>query len=204
MAEDVKLPKLHVVTVSTRPGRIGPGIARWFAGFARKHGKFDVSEVDLAEIGLPLLDEPNHPMRRQYINVHTKRWSQTVDAADAIVFVVPEYNYSPPPSLTNALDYLFWEWNYKPAGFVGYGGISGGQRSTGPARITTSSLKMMPVPEMVVLPNVFQQLKDGVFTANAFNEQGATAMLNEMAKWEEALRPLRAEIRRRQVTELAA
>src|ERR1700741_2157396 len=149
MAADVKLPKLHVVTVSTRPGRIGPSIAKWVAEFARTNGKFDVTEIDLAEFNLPLLDEPNHPMRRQYENAHTKRWSDSVNRADAFVFVVPEYNYSPPPTLTNALDYLFWEWNYKPAGFVGYGGISGGQRSTGPARITASTLKMMPVPEMV-------------------------------------------------------
>ena len=198
------LPKLHVVTVSTRPGRIGPAITGWFADFARKQGKFDVVEVDLADFGLPLLDEPHHPMRRQYEHDHTKRWSQSVNEADAFVFVVPEYNYSPPPALTNALDYLYWEWNYKPVGFVGYGGISGGQRSTGPARITASTLKMMPVPEMVVLPNVFQQLKDGVFTSNAFNEQGATAMLNELAKWEHALAPLRAGIRNETREKLAA
>jgi hypothetical protein len=47
----------------------------------------------------------------------------------------------------------------------------------------------------VPVPNVFQQLTDGVFTANEFNEQGAAAMLNELIKWTEALAPLRAQIR---------
>lgn len=197
-------PKLHVVTTSTRPGRIGPSIAKWVAEFARKHGKFDVVDVDLADFNLPLYNEPHHPMRRQYEHAHTKRWSASVNGGDAFVFVTPEYNYTPPPTLTNALDYLYWEWQYKPVGFVGYGGVSGGQRSTGPVRITTSSLKMMPVPEMVVLPNVFQQLKDGVFIANEFNEQGATAVLNELAKWEQALAPLRAEIRKEIEEKLAA
>jgi hypothetical protein len=43
---------------------------------------------------------------------------------------------------------------------------------------------------------VFQQLKDGVFTANEFNEQGASALLNELIKWTEALAPLRDQTRK--------
>ena len=189
-------PKLHVVTVSTRPGRIGPAIAAWFHGFAKTHGKFDAVGVDLADFNLPIYDEPHHPMRRKYEHEHSKKWAASVNAADAFVFVTPEYNFFPPPSFVNAIDYLFWEWQYKPVAFVGYGGISGAQRSTPGARLMASSMKMMPIPEMVVLPNVFQQLKDGNFTANEFNEQGATAMLNELAKWEGALAPLRAEVRK--------
>jgi hypothetical protein len=54
---------------------------------------------------------------------------------------------------------------------------------------------MMPLPEGVALPNVFNQIKDGVFSANELNEQGATAMLNEMHKWSTALAGLRAGIR---------
>ena len=188
-------PKLHVVTVSTRPGRVGPAIAQWFLDFAKKHGKFDAEAVDLADFDLPLLDEPRHPMRRQYEHDHTKTWSASVKAADAFVFVTPEYNYSPPPSFTNALDYLFWEWQYKPVGLVGYGGISAAGRSTNTVKMTLAALKMMPIPEGVWLPNVFQQIKDGVFSANDFNEQGATATLNELLRWTEALKPLREEVR---------
>lgn len=204
MAANVKLPKLHVVTVSTRPGRIGPAISTWFADFARKHGAFEVVEVDLADFALPLYDEPQHPARRQYENAPTLRWAESVNASDAFVFVSPEYNYSPPPALTNALDYLFWEWQYKPVGFVTYGGISGGGRGAHTARLTAATLKMMPVPEGVVVPNVFQQLNDGAFTANEFNEQGATAMLNELVKWEQALRPLRSGVRGEIAEKLAA
>ncbi|WP_315975664.1 NADPH-dependent FMN reductase [Phyllobacterium sp. A18/5-2] len=50
-------------------------------------------------------------------------------SGDAYVFVTPEYDYFTPPSLTNAMIYLWQEWNYKPAGFVSYGGVSGGLRS---------------------------------------------------------------------------
>jgi len=190
-------PRLHTVIASTRPGRIGPAPAKWFHEIARKHGAFEAHLVDLDEFDLPLIDEPHHPMRREYTQEHTKRWSESANAADAFVFVTPEYNYGPPPSLLNALDFLYWEWQYKAVGLAGYGGISGGGRSTHAIKPTMVSLKMMPIPETVWLPNVFQQLKNGVFAANEFNEQGAAALLNELIKWTEALAPLRAQVRKK-------
>lgn len=188
-------PRLHTVIASTRPGRVGPAIGEWFHEFAKSHGQFDAHLIDLADFNLPVYDEPHHPMRRQYTQEHTKKWSESVNAADAFVFVLPEYNMSPPPSFLNAVDYLFWEWQYKPAGFVSYGGVSGGLRAAQPARLHVSTLKMMPVPEGVALPNVFAQLKDGKFEGNDLNAQGATATLNEMLKWSNALAPLREGVR---------
>ncbi|HTQ15004.1 MAG TPA: NAD(P)H-dependent oxidoreductase [Rhizomicrobium sp.] len=188
-------PRLQTVIASTRPGRVGPAIANWFHEFARAHGKFDAELVDLAAFALPVLDEPHHPMRREYTQAHTRAWSASVNAADALVFVLPEYNFSPPPSFVNALDYLFWEWQYKPMAVVSYGGVSGGLRSAQAARLQASTLKMMPIPEGVALPSVFAQLKDGRFEANNLNEQGAAMTLNELLKWSDALAPLRAQIR---------
>jgi NAD(P)H-dependent FMN reductase len=63
------------------------------------------------------------------VHEHTKRWSATVAAADAVVFVMPEYNRTFTAPLKNALDYLYYEWNYKPVGLVSYGGVSGGLRA---------------------------------------------------------------------------
>ncbi len=189
-------PRLHIVIASTRPGRIGPAIAGWFHDFAKAHGNFDAHIADLADFKLPIYDEPNHPMRRQYTKEHTKAWSESVHAADALVFVTPEYNYSPPPALVNAIDYLFWEWQYKPAAVVSYGGVSGGLRAAQALRLMVSTLKMMPIPEGVVLPNVFTQMNEGKFVANELNNQGATATLNELRKWADALAPLREAIRK--------
>jgi NAD(P)H-dependent FMN reductase len=188
-------PKLHVVICSTRPGRIGPTIANWIFDVAQAQGHFESELTDLIEFNLPLFDEPHHPMRRQYQHEHTKSWSKHVNRADAFIFVTPEYNYGPPPSLLNALDYLYFEWNYKPAGFVSYGGVSAGMRSSARAAMTATTLKMMPIPETVGLPNVMAQLKDGRFDANELNAKGAGAMLTELAKWEEALRGLRTQHR---------
>jgi NAD(P)H-dependent FMN reductase len=46
---------------------------------------------------------------RKHQHDHTKRWSERGARADAFVFVAPEYNYSAPPSIVNALDYLVHE-----------------------------------------------------------------------------------------------
>lgn len=189
--------KLQTIITSTRPGRAGPVIAQWFHEHAKAHGKFETQLVDLATMNLPLYDEPHHPMRRQYEHEHTKNWSATVDAADAFAFVMPEYNFTPPPSFVNALDFLFWEWHYKPVMFVSYAGVSGGTRSALNARLQVATLKMMPIPEGVAIPNFFTQIKDGKFEGNELNQQGVVASLNELHKWAEALAPLRAEVRNR-------
>ena len=184
--------RLHVIVSSTRPGRLGPSIARWFEGFARQHGGLDPVLVDLADFGLPVYDEPKHPLTRQYQHEHTKRWSASVAAADAYAFVMPEYNYFPPASLVNALDYLVAEWTYKPAGLVSYGGVSGGLRAAQAVKLLLTTLKVMPIPEGVAIPN-FQQFMDdaGTFRPNELIEKSAATMLGELARWAEALEPLR-------------
>lgn len=183
---------LHTIICSTRPGRVGPAVASWFHDFAVNHGGFNAELVDLADFALPVYDEPIHPRMQQYEHEHTKRWSRSVAAADAYVFVTPEYNFSPPPSLVNALDFVYREWNYKPCGFVGYGGVSGGLRAVQATRLHVTTLKMMPMVEGVAVPAVSSQLGDnGQFASNELIDTSAQAMLDEMSRWAEALRPMR-------------
>jgi NAD(P)H-dependent FMN reductase len=184
---------LHIVIVSTRDGRAGVPVATWLHELAVQHGKFNVELIDLAEVNLPLFDEPRHPRLQQYEHDHTKAWSQTVQRADAFVFVTPEYNHSAPPSLLNALDFLVKEWAYKPVGFVSYGGVSGGTRAVQMAKQTVVALKMMPIPEAVNLPFFTQHIDTdtGTFQAPEMQEKAATAMLDELLKWTGALKPLR-------------
>lgn len=184
---------LQVVVASTRDERKGPLIAAWFTEQARRHGRFQVEVVDLAEVDLPLFDEPRHPRLRQYEHDHTRRWSGTVQRADAFVFVTPEYNHGAPPSLVNALDFLVQEWAYKPVGFVSYGGASSGLRGVQMTKQIVAALRMVPVVEAVALP-FFTQYVDaetGAFDPGAVQEQAAGAMLDELLKWADALKPLR-------------
>ena len=70
------MPRLMIIVGSVRPGRIGLPIARWVAQQAGQHGGFDVDFADLAEIALPFMDEPSHPMKHQYTKPHTFAWSK--------------------------------------------------------------------------------------------------------------------------------
>jgi NAD(P)H-dependent FMN reductase len=184
--------KLHIIVGSTRPGRKGSAIARWFYSFAVDHGKFDPVFVDLADFNLPVFDEPNHPAMRQYVHPHTIAWAESVDKADAFVFVTPEYNSGPPPSLLNALNYLYKEWAYKPAGLVSYGGVSGGVRSAQMLKQTLTTLKMMPMVEAVIVPMFHEFIDDnGRFVPNTIHSQSARETLDELYRWTNALTPLR-------------
>lgn len=186
-------PRLNVIVVSTRPGRVGLPVATWFHQAAVDEGGFDAHLVDLMDFALPVYNEPAHPKLQKYTHEHTKRWSASVAAADAYVFVTPEYNYGPSPSLLNALNYVYAEWNYKPCAFVSYGGISGGLRAVQMTKQIVTTLKMMPIFEAVVVPMVAEQLKDGVFQPNAVQAEAATVLLKELRRWSVALATLRGK-----------
>jgi NAD(P)H-dependent FMN reductase len=189
------MPTLLVVIASTRPGRVGLPVGQWFIQFAQQHGAFNVRTADLLALDLPLMNEPKHPRFHNYTHDHTKDWSRVVDAADAVVFVMPEYNYSMTAPLKNALDYLYVEWQYKPVGLCSYGGVSGGLRAAQMVKQVVTTLKMMPIPEGISIPFVQEFVKDGVFQPNELIVQSAQMMLDELVRWEEALRPLREAVR---------
>ncbi len=187
------VPQLLIVIASTRPGRRGLPIGEWITQRAREHGAFDVEVADLAEINLPFMDEPNHPRMRKYTKQHTLDWSAQVDAADAFVFVMPEYNYGFNAALKNAVDYLNAEWNYKPAGIVSYGGAASGTRAAQMFKQVITTLKVVPLFEAVSMPFFMEFFnEDGELVPNEMLEQSATAMLNELVHVEAALRPLRS------------
>lgn len=184
--------KLQIILCSTRPGRVGATVAHWAHDVAVEHGKFDVRLVDLADVALPIYDEPRHPALGQYEHEHTKRWSDCVAGADAFVLVIPEYNGGTTPALVNALNYVYKEWNYKPAAFVSYGGISGGIRAVQFTRQMMGILKLVPILESVIIPMVAQHLdQDKRFKPTDIHLSSAKAMLDELLRWAEALKPMR-------------
>jgi NAD(P)H-dependent FMN reductase len=174
---------------------VGLPIATWIGREAETHGAFgEVELVDLAKVNLPFLDEPHHPRLRQYVYQHTKDWSAKVSEADAFVFVMPEYNYGYTAPLKNAIDYLHCEWHYKPVGLVSYGGVAAGTRAAQMIKQVVTTLKMVPVFEAVSVPFVQQFLSaDGNVRPNEVMVSAAKAMLDELRRVSEALRPLRTQ-----------
>jgi NAD(P)H-dependent FMN reductase len=188
-------PTLQIIIASTRPGRVGPSVASWIYDRAVAHGGFDVELVDLAEVNLPMFDEPMHPRFRQYAHQHTKDWSATIDRADAFIFVIPEYNYGFNAAIKNAIDYLHVEWQHKAVGFVSYGGVAAGTRAVQMLKQVITTLKMVPVFDAVNIPFVQQFLdEEGRLRPNEIMEGAATAMLDELVRWTASLRALRQPV----------
>lgn len=182
-------PLLQIIIGSTRPSRIAPAFSDWFTAIAEEHGGFDIEVIDLAEVGLPFLDEPHHPRLRKYEHQHTKDWSATIDRADAFVFVTPEYNYGYSAVLKNALDFLCHEWADKPVSFVSYGGVGAGTRAVQALKQVVTTLRMVPIFESVNIPFAPPKVKDGVFEGEEGLELAANAMLDELLRVTALLRP---------------
>ena len=183
---------LKIIVASTRPGRKGPALATWIFSKALTHEGFTVELLDLAEINLPFMDEAAPPRLKKYHHEHTKKWSATIDSADAFIIVTPEYNYGYTAALKNAIDFLFHEWNTKPVGFVSYGGLSGGTRSVQMLKQVGTALKMMPLPESIAIPFFTKHIdENGVFTPDETLDKGADALLKELEKWASGLKAMR-------------
>ncbi|HEY7814901.1 MAG TPA: NAD(P)H-dependent oxidoreductase, partial [Nakamurella sp.] len=183
---------LKVIIASTRPGRIGEPIGHWVAAAAAAAEVFDRVEIlDLAEIDLPLMNEPHHPRLRAYVHDHTKRWSRAIDEADAFLMVAPEYNFAITAPMKNALDYLSAEWAFKPVGMVSYGGASGGMRAAEMIKQVLVTLRMVPVSPALALHFAGKQVVDGEFIPTDANADTLSAMVTELSRVNRALAVLR-------------
>ena len=180
-----------IITSTTREGRKGILVAEWLRELMTAEEKHKVELLDLAEINLPFMDEPNHPMMRQYQHEHTKKWSSTIESADGYIIVLAEYNFSFPAPIKNALDYLYHEWRYKPIGFVSYGGMSGGIRSAQMLKQVVTTLSMVPLVESVAIPSFGKYITEGKFTPEEIVVKSTKTMVTELVSWSEILKTKR-------------
>lgn len=184
--------KVAIITGSTRPGRNNKAVADWVYGIAGKRSDAAFELVDIADYGLPLLDEPVPPSAGQYSRPHTKRWAEKIGAFDAYVFVTPEYNHGTSGALKNAIDYLYREWNNKAAGFVSYGS-AGGARAVEHLRLVMGELMVADVRAQVML-SLFTDFESfSTFKPDPRHEAEVNAMLDQVIAWGTALRAIRAK-----------
>jgi len=184
--------KLAIVQGSVRENRIGGPIGEWVRQVAEADERFDVDDADLREIALPMMDEPNHPRMKKYTKPHTLAWASRIDAADAFIFLFPEFNYSYAPAIKNALDYLSAEWDRKPVGFVNWGGNSGGTRAQVALRPVVTALGMVSTHGSVEINFPHAQVdENGRFTPSEQQRNVLSLILDELVALDAALKPLR-------------
>ncbi|NYD44556.1 NAD(P)H-dependent FMN reductase/GNAT superfamily N-acetyltransferase [Actinomadura luteofluorescens] len=192
-----KQVRVLVLVCSTRPGALGPAVGAWLTETITPRAAelgAELVPLALADLGLPFLDEEDHPSSGVYRNEHTRRWSAIVDAVDGLIVVTPEYNYGMPASLKNALDYLSREWAWKPIGFVSYGNTSAGTRAVQHAKQVVTTLRLVPLGSTVAL-RIADAVHDGEVRPAAAAGEAAIDVLDELVRVAHALRPMREQAR---------
>ncbi len=187
-------PLIQIVLGSTRQGRVGEKVARWFADIASERTDIRVELVDLLDFPLPFFDSPMSPKRGLSDDPRIQAWADKISQADGFVLVTPEYNYGYPAVLKNALDHLYYQWNDKAVSFVGYGGVSGGLRAVQQLRQVVVELGMVQTHTQVTIPmapRLFDE--DGQLLDKRF-DASAAAVLDEIADWARLLRTKREQL----------
>ncbi|WP_314175025.1 NADPH-dependent FMN reductase [Streptomyces winkii] len=188
--------RLAVIVGSVREGRFGPVVSRWFAQEARTYGDFEVDVIDLAEaehelpVAFPEFGAPLPPA----VQAVRSGLSERLHAADAFVIVTPEYNHSFPAPLKNTIDWFREEWQAKPAGFVSYGGMAGGQRAVEHLRPVFAELHAVTVRETLSFHMAWERFdEDGRPRDEEGSSAAAKGMLRQLHWWGTALREARAK-----------
>ena len=110
---------IPVILGTTRKGRASENVARFvFAEVAKRQG-VETTLVDIRDLNLPI-DNAGEAIK-------DKAFSETVERADGLVLVVPEYNHGYPGMLKHVLDSNLKEYIHKAVGVCGVsaGGFGG-------------------------------------------------------------------------------
>ncbi|WP_424889796.1 NADPH-dependent FMN reductase [Streptomyces sp. XH2] len=185
--------RLAVIVGSTRDGRFGPTVAKWFTEQASQHGGMEIDLIDLALHPLPskLSGEPGAEDAAALAEVTPR-----LERADAYVVLTPEYNHSYPASLKTLIDWHYTQWRAKPVAFVSYGGLAGGLRAVEHLRPVFTELHAVPIREQVSFHSPWGKFDDdGRHLDAEAGEQAAGAakvMLDQLTWWALSLREARA------------
>lgn len=190
--------KIKVIVGSTRQQRFSDKPAKWIFELAKNKESIEAELLDLRDYPLPFFDEPMSPAMIKdgaYPSEIAREWAAKIREADAFIIVTPEYNHGTSGVLKNALDYIYAEWNNKPAGFVAYGGV-GGARAVEHLRGVAVELQMMPIRNAIHIPQHWNLLdENGELKAGALEPFKGSAMvfIDQLLWWAKALKIAREQ-----------
>ncbi len=110
---------IPLILGTTRKGRASENVARFVYGELRKHQDIDTEFIDLRDLKFTVEDAGE--------SIKDPKFSATMERADGLVLVVPEYNHGYPGLLKHALDTNLKEYIHKAVGVCGVsaGGFGG-------------------------------------------------------------------------------
>ncbi|MDG4860472.1 NAD(P)H-dependent oxidoreductase [Streptomyces sp. T-3] len=180
--------RIAVLVGSTREGRFAPVVTKWLSGHLGQRADMRTDVVDLSETplptALPAFGQELAPESQELLSAVSPRLA----AADAFVFVTPEYNHSFPASLKNAIDWHGEQWHGKPIAFVSYGGLSGGLRAVEHLRVVMAELNATTIRNTVSFHNAWGSFDEDGRSTDPAADAAAKALLDQLAWWAHALR----------------
>lgn len=196
--------KLAVIVGTSREGRKTINQAKWVSNVASQETDVEVETVDLRDYPIPFFNEPVSPRYNpnREIDPVAQKWLDKLQQADAYIFVTAEYNHSVPAVLTNAIDYVTWEIQRKPAAVVSHG-ASGGARAATILKEVLSESKaiLVPTASSLAIAHMSEIIDengniDETTKANPYGPETALVTLVKEIKWySEALAPARENIK---------
>jgi NAD(P)H-dependent FMN reductase len=183
--------KLAVIIGTTRENRKTPNQAKWVVNQAKQTEDVEVELVDLLDYPLEFFNEPVSPRYNpeREIDPKVKLWLDKLNEFDAYIFVTPEYNHSVPGVLKNALDYITWEIQRKPAAVVSHGSVGGARAATDLKEILSESrAAIIPTQPQLAINGMSEIIDaDGNMSEEAkakpWGPQPALAALIKEIKW---------------------
>lgn len=186
------LPTVAVIVGSARTGSINQALARALGRLAE--GRLDFRFVRIDDLPMFNGDFENEPPESVW------RFKREVEAADAVLFVTPEYNRSVSPLLKNAID-----WGSRPWGKNSWAGKPGAVTGATPGQTGVAAaqqhLRNIVSPLQVLLltqPEAYVQLApEAIDAEDRLTHEGQRQFLqgfvDAFADWVERLVPAKRE-----------
>jgi chromate reductase len=163
--------KVAVIVGSLRQGSINRQVARALARLAR--GKLDLRLVEIAD--LPLY---NQDLEAQ-LPGPVQRFKREIEAADAVLFVTPEFNRSFSSALKNAI-----EWGSRPWGRNSWAGKPGaiigatmGAVGTAAAQSQLRAVASVLDVHVMAQPEIYLNFRDGALADGEIADEGLRALM---------------------------
>lgn len=190
MSNDTITPRselrLALVLGSVRHERIGASVAHWAqAQLTPLVAQLDL--IDLAELQMPSeadLMPGGGPVQSPV--------ADRVGAADAFVFITPEYNHSVPAGLKAFIDWHYSQWQFKAGTVVSYG-AAGGWLAATHLRTVMTELSMATPRRLVALPQPWNHLGDNGFDPGADTSAALRSAASELLWWAGVLHRARTQ-----------
>jgi len=182
MNENIRVTMIYG---SARQGRFCDTVADWLLAELRDIGGCALTVLDPAELTF----SASGPDELSAAIIERK-----LEAADAFLIVVPEYNHGYPAVLKAMIDSAYRPWHAKPVAFVSYGGISGGLRAVEQLRQVFAELHAVPIRDTVSLAHAWSQFdSQGNPFRPALMRGPLIVMMRRLFWWARALRNAREE-----------